>query len=129
MVLFKCTEHGSLHKTQQSGKKLHVCHYNTAPFKRTAHELMANICAIRPNTTIVHCYHFNQEVSTIKKEKRDTLCSTPQVIVYELGDTCELHEWLLSDSNCTSFLFNSTVVESLGCIVHALYFCSNAVGH
>lgn len=33
-----------------------------------------------------------------------TLCSTPHVIVYQLGDTCLLHEWLMSYTNCTHFL-------------------------
>lgn len=33
-----------------------------------------------------------------------TLCSTPHVIVYQLGDTCLLHEWLMSYTNCTNFL-------------------------
>lgn len=35
-----------------------------------------------------------------------TLCSTPHVILYQLGDTCLLHEWLMSYTNCTSFLYN-----------------------
>ena len=36
---FKCTEHISLHKTQQSGIKSHVCHFKTLLFKITLHEL------------------------------------------------------------------------------------------
>ena len=40
MALFKCTEHGSLHKTQQSDIKSHVCHFKTLPFKMTLHELI-----------------------------------------------------------------------------------------
>ncbi|KAF0035523.1 hypothetical protein F2P81_013281 [Scophthalmus maximus] len=35
-----------------------------------------------------------------------SLYSTPHVIVYQLGDTCLLHEWLISYTNCTSFLYN-----------------------
>lgn len=37
-------------------------------------------------------------------KKNVTLCSTPHVIVYQLGDTCLLHEWLMSYTNCTHFL-------------------------
>ena len=45
MALLKCTEHGSLHKTQQSDIKSHVCHFKTLPFKMTLHELIGqNTC-------------------------------------------------------------------------------------
>lgn len=40
MALFKCTDRGSLHKTQQSGTKSHVCHFKRLPLKTTRHELI-----------------------------------------------------------------------------------------
>ena len=69
VALFKCTEHGSLHKTQQSDIKSHVCHFKTLPFKMTLHELIGQhtVCATWPNTSMLNCYHFNQEVSTMKR--------------------------------------------------------------
>jgi len=43
MALFKHTEHGSLHNTQQSEIKSHVCYFKTLPFKMTLHELIGQL--------------------------------------------------------------------------------------
>lgn len=53
--------------------KSHVCHFKPLPFKMTLHELIGQYTLCATNTSVVSCYHFNQEASTMKRPQVNTL--------------------------------------------------------